>query len=97
MGFGQGGVERVKSVKMNRAQLNNRKGKGYFNSPQNSENVFDKFVDHTQMSPDEFPAFKKELSLKVKKRTRNFYLTFAIAVILVILVITLFIYLLKLI
>ncbi len=52
MGFGQGGVERVKSVKMNRAQLNNRKGKGYFNSPQNSETVFDKFVDHTQMSPD---------------------------------------------
>ena len=84
MGFGQGGVERVKSVKMNRAQLNNRKRKGNFKSPQDSDKIFRDFEDHTRMSPEDFETFKKELSLKVRKRTRVFYLTLGITVVIVI-------------
>jgi hypothetical protein len=92
MGFGLGGLERVKSVKANRAQLNNRKGARYFESPLDSEKKFGDFIDHTQMSPKEFEEFKTALIRKERKRTRFLFITFATTAIVII---TLLIFYLK--
>jgi hypothetical protein len=64
MGFGQGGMQRVKSVKINRAQLNNRKRKEYFKNPTGHQKIYSDFIDHIEMSPEEFEIFKEEIILK---------------------------------
>lgn len=91
MGFGQGGIERVKSVKINRDQLNNRKREGYFKSTHDSKKTLSDFVDHKKMSREEFEVFKKTFTHNERKRKRKLYLSFAITTILIV---TLMIYLL---
>ena len=78
MGFGQGGVQRVKSVKINRAQLKNRKRKGDFN-PDIKKIAF---LDHKKMSPAQFSVYKEGVKKREADSQKRLLITFGIVVVL---------------
>lgn len=90
MGFIGSTQGMIQSIRANRAQLNSKKKKGYFEKDVESVEGYGKFDDHKKMSPAQFAKFKAKVKQREAANAKRLGISFGIAVVLLISIVVYF-------